>query len=88
MCSDKRPGPRRTTLALPLDCISKSLLSDEQAIDRVRGRLIEFGDERGQEQYIYLWEQMKSVRQDLAVQIIHINNITLLHYMVYRCGRT
>ena len=49
------------------------LPSDSQAIDRVRGRLIEFGDERGQEQYIYLWEQMKSVRQDLTVQITHYN---------------
>ncbi|EOD28388.1 hypothetical protein EMIHUDRAFT_449967 [Emiliania huxleyi CCMP1516] len=54
----------------------------KQAIDRVRGRLIEFGDERGQEQYIYLWEQMKSVRQDLTVQRIR-NDFTVGVYEMH-----
>ena len=42
----------------------------KQAIEMVRAKYAGFGDERGQEQYIFLWEQMKSVRQDLTVQRI------------------
>jgi len=30
---------------------------------RVRAKVFEFGEAHGQEQYIYLWEQMKSLRQ-------------------------
>ena len=39
-------------------------------IPLIREKYKGFGEERGQEQYIYLWEQMKSVRQDLTVQRI------------------
>jgi hypothetical protein len=47
-----------------------------QALDRIRERIVEFGDLHGQEQYMYLWEQMKSVRQDLTVQRIR-NKLTV-----------
>ena len=40
------------------------------AVEMVRAKYDSYGEERGQEQYIYLWEQMKSVRQDLTVQRI------------------
>jgi len=39
-----------------------------KTIALIREKYEGFGDERGQTEYIYLWEQMKSVRQDLTVQ--------------------
>ena len=34
-----------------------------EAVAMVKERYEGFGDERGQDQYIFLWEQMKSIRQ-------------------------
>jgi hypothetical protein len=53
-----------------------------QALDRIRQRIVEFGDLHGQEQYMYLWEQMKSVRQDLTVQRIR-NEFTVEVYEMH-----
>lgn len=53
-----------------------------QALDRIRGRIVEFGELHGQEQYMYLWEQMKSVRQDLTVQRIR-NELTVEVYEMH-----
>jgi hypothetical protein len=42
----------------------------KQAIQMITERYESYGEERGQEQYIFLWERMKAVRQDLTVQRI------------------
>ena len=41
----------------------------KKAIEMIRDKIESFGEERGQTEYIFLWEQMKSVRQDLTVQV-------------------
>ena len=42
----------------------------KQAIDMVREKYESYDGERTQDQYIWLWEQMKSIRQDLTLQRI------------------
>lgn len=54
----------------------------KQAVERIRARMVEFGDEHGQEQYMFLWEQMKSIRQDLTVQRIR-NDFTVEVYEMH-----
>jgi len=54
----------------------------QRAVEVVRERYESYGEERTQEQYIYLWEQMKSVRQDLTVQRIR-NGFTVEVYEMH-----
>ena len=56
------------------------------AVELVRARYESYGEERGQEQYIYLWEQLKSIRQDRAVQrirndhhYVHLAPLSITH---------
>ena len=54
----------------------------QRAVEVVRERYESYGEERTQEQYIYLWEQMKSVRQDLTLQRIR-NAFTVQVYEMH-----
>jgi len=54
----------------------------QQAIEMIKERYEGYGDERGQEQYIFLWERMKAVRQDLTVQRIR-NAFTVSVYEMH-----
>jgi len=53
-----------------------------QAIQMIKERYESYGEERGQEQYIFLWERMKAVRQDLTVQRIR-NEFTVDVYEMH-----